>query len=126
MAKVSADNIFIASRGDGSSSVGNGNSISGHSNNSNNNNSNKTKKESLDWLEQEVSHVSIEVLEKIIHEAVELFEKAELYELAPYALKVMISSYEREYEHRKLAELYQKMAKIHSKVQEYNDSGKRV
>ena len=83
------------------------------------------KRES-DWLELEESHVSIDVLEKIINDCVELFEKAELYELAPHVLKVMISIYEKEYNHKKLSRLYTKMAKMHSKAQEINDSGKRI
>ena len=83
-------------------------------------------KQESDWLELEESHVSVEVLEKIIQDTVELFEKAELYELTPHVLKVMVSSYEREYDHKKLARQYQTIAKMHSKVQEINDSGKRL
>lgn len=83
------------------------------------------KRES-DWLELEECHVSIEVLERIISNCVELLEKAELYELAPHVLKVMVSIYEKEYDHRKLASVYQKLAKMHSKAQEMNDSGKRL
>ncbi|KAH9420409.1 Dedicator of cytokinesis protein 9 [Dermatophagoides pteronyssinus] len=83
------------------------------------------KRES-DWLELEESHVSIDVLESIVQECVDLFEKAELYELAPHVLKVVMSSYEKEYEHRKLSQLYTKIAKMHSKAQEINDSGKRI
>ena len=83
-------------------------------------------KQESDWLELEQSHVSTEALERIIGETVDLFEKAELYELAPHVLKVMVASYEREYEHTKLATQYQRMAKMHSKAQEINDSGKRL
>ncbi|KAH7636311.1 dedicator of cytokinesis protein 11-like protein [Dermatophagoides farinae] len=83
------------------------------------------KRES-DWLELEESHVSIDVLESIIQECVDLFEKAELYELAPHVLKVVMSSYEKEYEHKKLSILYTKISKMHSKAQEINDSGKRI
>lgn len=83
------------------------------------------KRES-DWLELEESHVSIDVLETIITDCVELFEKAELYELAPHVLKVMISIHEKEFDHKKLAHLYTKIARMHSKAQELNDSGKRI
>ncbi|KAJ6223084.1 hypothetical protein RDWZM_001629 [Blomia tropicalis] len=83
-------------------------------------------KQESDWLELEESHVSIEVLEKIIQETVDLFERAELYELAPHVLKVMVNTYEREYDHKKLSVQYQKMSKMHSKVQEINESGKRL
>lgn len=86
---------------------------------------NNIKRES-DWLELEESHVSIDVLESIINHSVELFEKAELYELAPHVLKVLISTYEKEYDHKKLSLLYTKIAKMHSKAQEINDSGKRI
>ena len=83
-------------------------------------------KQESDWLELEESHVSIEILEKKKKKTVEWFEKAELFELAPNVLKVLIAWYEREYEHKKLAELYTKIAKVHSKVQEINESGKRL
>lgn len=84
------------------------------------------KQESCDWLELEESHVSVEVLEKMVKEAVDKLEKGGLWELAPHVLKVMIGTYEREYEHKKLAVQYQHMAKCHEKVQEINDSGKRL
>ncbi|KAF7494499.1 Dedicator of cytokinesis protein 9 [Sarcoptes scabiei] len=46
-------------------------------------------KQESDWLELEESHVSIEVLESIINDCVDLFEKAELFELAPHVLKAL-------------------------------------
>lgn len=83
-------------------------------------------KQESDWLELEESHVSVEVLEKMVKEAVEKLEKGGLWELAPHVLKVMMGTYEREYEHKKLSEQYTRMAKCHEKVQEINDSGKRL
>src|SRR5699024_288560 len=67
-------------------------------------------KQESDWLELEECHVGVEVLEKMIREAVDKLEKAGLWELAPHVLKVMCTSYEREYDHKKLAELYTRMA----------------
>lgn len=88
------------------------------------------KKDSIikesDWLESEECHVSLEALETMIDECVNLLEKAELFELAPHVLKVIISIYEKEYDHKKLAIIYTKLAKMHSKAREMNESGKRL
>jgi hypothetical protein len=76
-----------------------------------------------DWLEIEESHVTVEKLENIINDCVLAFEKAELFELAPNVLKVLVSYYEKNFDHKKLVFIFTQMAKMHSRALETNNSG---
>jgi hypothetical protein len=76
-----------------------------------------------DWLEIEETHVTIDKLENIINDCVLAFEKAELFELAPNVLKVLVSYYEKNFDHKKLVFIFTQMAKMHSRALETNNSG---
>jgi len=82
--------------------------------------------EEKDWLEIEESHVTIQSLENLINECVVSLEKAEMFELAPNVLKVLVAVYEKDFEHEKLATIYTQIAKMHSRALQINNSGKRL
>jgi len=82
--------------------------------------------EEKDWLEIEESHVTIQSLENLINECVVSLEKAEMFELAPNVLKVLVAIYEKDFEHEKLATIYTQIAKMHSRALQINNSEKRL
>lgn len=80
--------------------------------------------EESDWLAE--SHVTVDALEKTINACVSALERAELYELAPNVLKVLMGYYEERHEHSKLVPLFTQMARAHAKALEANNSRKRI
>ena len=77
-----------------------------------------------DWLEPDDS--SLETLETLIDLCVESLQKSQLFELAVHALKILVDVYEEQRDHKALALLYTRLAQMHSRAQQLNDSGKRL